>query len=296
MFTKTSSFQTTQAGKLYLVPTPIGNLSDMTPRAIETLQKVDLIAAEDTRNTARLLAHFEVSTPQISFHEHNTQMRIPKLLEKLQAGHSIAQVSDAGMPSISDPGKELVAACVQAQIPVIPLPGPNAALTALIASGLAPQPFLFYGFLPPKPKDQVKQLEELNYQKCTMIFYEAPHRIGRTLASMVQVFGAERQVVLCRELTKKYEEFLRGSLGEVQEWAQNETIRGEFVVLVEGNANPPQIQDSGLDLTLPYANQVEAVIATGISSKEAIKEVAKLNQVKKQVVYRAYHHLDEEED
>lgn len=295
MFTKTSSFQTTQAGKLYLVPTPIGNLSDMTPRAVETLQKVDLIAAEDTRNTARLLAHFEVSTPQISFHEHNTQTRIPKLLEKLQAGHSIAQVSDAGMPSISDPGKELVAACVQAQIPVIPLPGPNAALTALIASGLAPQPFLFYGFLPPKPKDQVKQLEELNYQKCTMIFYEAPHRIGRTLASMSQVFGVERQVVLCRELTKKYEEFLRGSLGEVREWAQNETIRGEFVVLVAGNANPPQVQGPGIDLTLPYVEQVEAVIATGTSSKEAIKEVAKLNRVKKQVVYRAYHHLEEED-
>lgn len=164
------SFDQHDSGTLFLVPTPIGNLDDMTVRAVKTLQTVDLIAAEDTRNTQKLLNHFEIETKQISFHEHNTQQRIPELIAKLQSGLSIAQVSDAGMPSISDPGKELVAAAIAANLPVVPLPGANAATTALIASGLAPQPFMFYGFLPRKASVQKAELTKLAQQEQTVIF------------------------------------------------------------------------------------------------------------------------------
>ncbi len=197
------SFAQHDTGTLFLVPTPIGNLDDMTVRAIDTLRSVDLIAAEDTRHTGQLLSHFDIETRQISFHEHNTQQRIPELLEKLRAGTNIAQVSDAGMPSISDPGTELVAAATQAGIPVVPLPGPNAGLTALIASGLAPQPFTFYGFLPRKVTEQAATLTNWVHHPTTLIFYEAPHRLGKTLTTMAQVFGDERQAVVARELTKK---------------------------------------------------------------------------------------------
>lgn len=170
-------------GTLYLVPTPIGNLQDMTYRAVATLKTVDLIAAEDTRNTQKLLNHFEITTKQISFHEHNTQERIPQLIEKLQTGVNLAQVSDAGMPSISDPGKELVAACIAANIPVVPLPGANAGLTALIASGLVPQPFYFYGFLPRKKNEQKADLAKLARRHETVVLYESPFRVAKTLTS-----------------------------------------------------------------------------------------------------------------
>ena len=195
MIRQTSSFQESSTGKLYLVPTPIGNLNDMTPRAVEVLQAADLIAAEDTRNTQRLLNHFEITTPQISFHEYNTRERVPQLVAKLQAGENIAQVSDAGMPSISDPGRELVAACTQQGIPVIPLPGPNAALTALIASGIAPQPFLFYGFLPRKKGALAAAIAQLANERPTLIFYEAPHRLAKTLTALADGCRALRMPV-----------------------------------------------------------------------------------------------------
>lgn len=190
-------------GTLYLVPTPIGNLGDMTYRAVEVLKNADLIASEDTRNTQKLLNHFEIETKQMSFHEHNTNQRIPELIAKLKQGITIAQVSDAGMPSISDPGHELVVACISQSIRVVPLPGANAGLTALIASGISPQPFYFYGFLPRKPKDQREELDNLkNYQE-TLIFYEAPHRLKKTLKALLAHFGEKRHAALCRELTKK---------------------------------------------------------------------------------------------
>ena len=220
-----SSFNKQQVGHLYLVPTPIGNLDDMTFRAIKTLRSVDLIAAEDTRHTQQLLNHFEIDTRQISFHEHNTEQRIPELLAKLQDGLDIAQCSDAGMPSISDPGRELVAAAVQVGIPVVPLPGANAGLTALIASGLVPQPFYFYGFLERKHQQQVAALQELQNRTETMIFYEAPHRLKKTLATMAEVFGDDRPAVLARELTKRYEEFSRGNLGELRDWFTDHQTR-----------------------------------------------------------------------
>ncbi len=226
------SFDQHDSGTLFLVPTPIGNLDDMTVRAVKTLQTVDLIAAEDTRNTQKLLNHFEIETKQISFHEHNTQQRIPELIAKLQSGLSIAQVSDAGMPSISDPGKELVAAAIAANLPVVPLPGANAATTALIASGLAPQPFMFYGFLPRKASVQKAELTKLAQQEQTVIFYESPYRVAKTLTAIQAIFG-DRQAVLARELTKLHEEFIRGSLSELIDWAF-ESARGEFVIMVQG--------------------------------------------------------------
>ncbi|WP_461214388.1 16S rRNA (cytidine(1402)-2'-O)-methyltransferase [Lacticaseibacillus sp. GG6-2] len=282
------SFETHDTGTLYLVPTPIGNLDDMTVRAVETLRQVDLIAAEDTRNTQKLLNHFEITTKQISFHEHNTQQRIPELVAKLVAGQSIAQVSDAGMPSISDPGKELVAAAVQANLPVVPLPGANAATTALIASGLAPQPFMFYGFLPRKPSLQRAALKQLATQEQTVIFYESPYRLAKTLTTIGQIFG-DRQAVLARELTKLHEEFIRGSLSELATWAA-ESARGEFVVMVAG-AEPvaPMASD------VPLAEQVQTRIDAGEKPNVAIREVAKANGLRRQAVYNVYHGLEGEE-
>lgn len=288
------SFHAADSGHLYLVPTPIGNLDDMTFRAVKTLKAVDLIAAEDTRNTQKLLNHFEIETKQISFHEHNTQERIPQLVAKLQQGLQIAQVSDAGMPSISDPGHELVNACIAAHIPVVPLPGANAGLTALIASGLVPQPFYFYGFLDRKPKDQRAEIDELAQRPETLIFYEAPHRLKKTLKNLADGMGADRPAVLCRELTKRYEEFLRGSLSGLAEWAATDTVRGEFVVLVGGNPHPTTTATTAVDLSEPIETQVDRLIAAGDKPNAAIKEVANLRGLKKQDVYRTYHHLDEE--
>lgn len=286
-----SSFQgESSSGTLFLVPTPIGNLGDMSPRAIETLREVDLIAAEDTRNTQKLLNHFEIETHQISFHEYNTKERIPQLIDKLEQGLSLAQVSDAGMPSISDPGSELVEACVAKGIRVVPIPGPNAALTALIASGLVPQPFLFYGFLSRKNTERAEQLAQLTPQTVTLIFYEAPHRLLKTLKSLVTAFGEDRKIVLCRELTKRYEEFLRGTLAEAVEWADSSEVRGEFVLIVEGNQAPPEEEAK---VVLPLDQQVEMLIKSeNLKTNDAIKKVAKQNKLKKQVVYNEYHHLN----
>ena len=283
------SFTENETGRLYLVPTPIGNLDDMTFRAVKTLADVDLIASEDTRHTQMLLNHFQIDTRQISFHEHNTEQRIPQLLALLKQGQSIAQCSDAGMPSISDPGKELVAAAVKEGLQVVALPGANAGLTALIASGLAPQPFYFYGFLSRKHQQQIAELTPLNRHEETMIFYEAPHRLAKTLASMVEVFGESRQAVLARELTKRYEEFCRGSLKELGQWAAENQMRGEFVVLVAGNDNPDQPVEASAELSLK--EQIDQEIQHGLSTNAAIKLVAKRNQIKRQDLYKQYHEL-----
>jgi len=283
------SYENHLSGTLYLVPTPIGNLEDMTFRAVRTLQEVDLIAAEDTRNTRKLLTHFEIDTSQISFHEHNTQERIPHLVGKLLAGQSIAQVSDAGMPSISDPGHELVRACIDANIPVVPLPGANAGVTALIASGLAPQPFYFFGFLERKKKEQAEQLESLKNREETMIFYESPFRLKDLLKNIALVLGSDRQVVICRELTKRFEEFIRGSADELVDWAEETEIRGEICLMIAGNDNPEiPIVDNFDELTLKELVEL-LMVEQGLSSKDAIKETAKIRSLKKQEVYQAYH-------
>ncbi|EMF0231033.1 16S rRNA (cytidine(1402)-2'-O)-methyltransferase [Enterococcus hirae] len=277
-----------ETGSLYLVPTPIGNLEDMTYRSVRILQEVDLIASEDTRNTQKLLNHFEIQTPQKSLHEHNYKERIPQLIAELMSGRSIAQVSDAGMPSISDPGHELVLACIQAGIPVVAIPGPTAGMTALIASGLLPQPFLFYGFLGRKKKEHQTTLETLKEYTATLIFYESPYRISATLTNMLTVFG-NRQVVLCRELTKIHEEYLRGSIEELLDYIEEHPVKGECCLLVEGNtgSEEPQTQIEG-----SLKEQVEQLIALGEKTNAAIKAVAVKNGLKKQEVYRQFHDLD----
>ncbi|MBA3926980.1 16S rRNA (cytidine(1402)-2'-O)-methyltransferase [Listeria rustica] len=279
-------------GTLYLVPTPIGNLEDMTMRAIRILQEVDLIAAEDTRNTIKLLNHFDIHTKMVSYHEHNKTTRQDELIEKLEVGTTIAVVSDAGMPSISDPGYELVGAAIEAGITVVPLPGANAALTALIASGLAPQPFFFYGFLPRSNKDREEALNQLNRREETWIVYESPHRLKEVLKAMSKILGSTRKIVLCRELTKKYEEFLRGTVEEALEWAKETEIRGEFCVIVEGNEDAPSEDEEVWWETMPIKEHVEKVMEEeSVSSKEAIKQVMKTRQLPKREVYQAYHEL-----
>ncbi|GAB6092624.1 16S rRNA (cytidine(1402)-2'-O)-methyltransferase [Furfurilactobacillus curtus] len=292
--TSQQSFSIHSVGTLYLVPTPIGNLQDMTFRAVETLKQVDLIAAEDTRNTQKLLNNFEINTKQISFHEHNTNERIPELLDWLSQGQDIAQVSDAGMPSISDPGEKLVAAAIDSGIPVVPLPGANAGLTALIASGLAPQPFYFYGFLNRKTTTQADELAELAQHSETIILYEAPHRLKKTLLAIQAAVGDERPVVLCRELTKRYEEFVRGTVSEVLVWLAEHQPRGEFVILLGGNPQPITNEVSDPLLGLSITDHVDMLIGQGLKPNEAIKQVAKARELKKQAVYAVYHHLNED--
>ena len=284
------SYESSEVGKLYLVPTPIGNLEDMTFRAVNILKEVDLIAAEDTRNTQKLLNHFEISTSQTSFHEHNWKEKVPQLVAQMEGGISIAQVSDAGMPSISDPGFELTRAAIDAGIAVIPLPGASAGMTALVASGLQPQPFYFYGFLPRKKNDQLSALEELNKHEETVILYESPYRLKMTLKNIEKVMSGDRQIVLARELTKRFEEFLRGSVEEMLEWAEQNEIRGEFCVLLEGNMNPPQEESTEFWDNLSLKEHVEQLLDEGdFTSKQAIKEVAIIRNISKRDVYAAYH-------
>jgi 16S rRNA (cytidine1402-2'-O)-methyltransferase len=280
-------------GALYLVPTPIGNLEDMTFRAIQVLQDVDLIAAEDTRNTIKLLNHFEIHTKMVSYHQHSDLKRQSEITNQIADGMKIALVSDAGMPSISDPGHELVLACLKEELPVIPLPGANAALTALIASGLTPQPFYFYGFLPRQNKERREALTELKNRRETWILYESPHRLKETLKALAKNIGDSRKITLCRELTKRYEEFLRGTIAEALSWAENENIRGEFCLIVEGNENP-LTEKSAWWTDFTIKEHVEKVMEQDeATSKEAIKKVMQDRGLPKREVYQAYHELKE---
>jgi 16S rRNA (cytidine1402-2'-O)-methyltransferase len=236
------------------------------------------------------LNHFDISTPKISFHEHNKASRIPELLTQLRQGACIAQVSDAGTPSISDPGYELVTATIAENMKVIPLPGANAALTALIGSGLPTDTFFFKGFLSHKKNDKKQELEVLRTKEETLIFYESPHELKKTIKEMAAVLGAERRVVLARELTKQYEEWLRGTLEETVVWTEKNKIRGEFCIIVEGNRAQSEAE-SFLD-TISLSNYVKLLMAEeGLSSKEAIKRVSELREIPKREVYAAYHEL-----
>jgi 16S rRNA (cytidine1402-2'-O)-methyltransferase len=283
------SYQESNKGSLYLVPTPIGNLEDMTFRAIRMMKEANFIAAEDTRNTKKLCNYFEIDTPIISYHEHNKEESGAKLLEKMASGEVIALVSDAGMPSISDPGYELVVSAIEKEIPVIPLPGANAALTALIASGLAPQPFYFYGFLNRNKKEKRAELKLLGKLKDTFILYESPHRLKETLKELHTALG-NRQIVICRELTKKFEEFVRGTLEEVMEWSNDGEVRGEFCLLIEGAKETVSEEELYWWQELSLREHVEHYIEEDeLPSKEAIKKVAKERGVAKREVYQAYH-------
>ena len=275
-------------GILYLIPTPIGNLEDMSFRAIRLLKEADLIAAEDTRNTKKLCNYFEIGTPVVSYHEHNKETSGDKLIQKVKEGLKIALVSDAGMPAISDPGYELVLAATREKVTVVPLPGANAALTSLIASGLPCQPFYFFGFLNRNKKEKRTELEEIKWQSATLIFYESPHRLKETLAIMLDVLG-NRKIAICRELTKKYEEFIRGTIEEVIAWTNQDEIRGEFCLIVEGTDQEQEETPSWWH-TLTLEEHVNHYISEkNIPSKEAIKLTAKDRDMNKRDVYQAYH-------
>jgi 16S rRNA (cytidine1402-2'-O)-methyltransferase len=277
-------------GILYLVPTPIGNLEDMSFRAVRILKEADLIAAEDTRNTKRLCNYFEIQTPVVSYHEHNKESSGEKLIHKIKEGMKIALVSDAGMPAISDPGYELVLAAINEKVTVVPLPGANAALPALIASGLICQPFYFYGFLNRSKKEKKTELESLKKQTGTLVFYESPHRLKETLMSMYDVLG-NRKIAICRELTKKFEEFIRGTLEEIIEWANQDEIRGEFCLIVEGaDENKLKQEEMNWWETLSIEEHGNHYISVKqIPSKEAIKQTAMDRGISKREVYQVYH-------
>ncbi len=261
-------------GILYLVATPIGNLEEMTPRAIRVLQEVDVIAAEDTRNTLKLLNHFNIKNKLVSHHDHNTENSVKGLIALLTEGKNIALVSDAGYPAISDPGYELCQAAIAEGFAVVPVSGANAALDALIVSGLPVQPFLFYGFIS-KPKD----LEKLKDREETMIFYEAPHRVKKTLKNMYECFG-DREAAICRELTKLHEEIIRGRLEELTELEDD--FRGEIVLVVGGAKAPKNDVD---DETI--IRMIEE-LSDDLSLKEASQKVAADLGLKKNEVYQRY--------
>ena len=273
------------AGKLYLVATPIGNLEDITLRALKVLKEVDLIAAEDTRHTLGLLNHFEISKPLISYYKETEKIKSPILIEKLFNGTNIALVSDAGTPGISDPGEEIVKEAIKAQIEVVPIPGACAFVNALIASGMNTKEFSFVGFLSSNKKEKKDKLEELKYETKTLIFYEAPHKLKNTLEMMLEVFR-DRNIVLARELTKLHEEFIRGKISTVLE--QIVDIKGEFVILVEGNSISKQ-QKQILDLnSLSLEEHYKYYEKDGLDKKDIIKKIAKDRNVSKKEIYQYF--------
>ncbi|OAS85739.1 MULTISPECIES: 16S rRNA (cytidine(1402)-2'-O)-methyltransferase [Metabacillus] len=278
-----------EIGDLYLVPTPIGNLEDMTFRAIKILKEVDLIAAEDTRQSRKLCNYFEIETSIFSYHEHNKETSGNRVLELLQQKKNIALISDAGMPTISDPGSELVKQVLALGGSVIPLPGANAALTALIASGISPQPFYFFGFLDRQKKEKKNQLESLRGRVETIILYESPHRLKETLQLMKEYLG-NRSICLSRELTKKFEEFIRGNIDEIIKWSEENEIRGEFCIIVEGtDEDEISTAENTWWSELTIMDHVEHYIQQDVPSKEAIKRVSIERGIQKREVYQAYH-------
>lgn len=275
-------------GKLYLVPTPIGNMQDMTYRAVEMLKNADFVCAEDTRNTGLLLKHFDISAKQISFHEHNAYEKIPELIALMKEGKILAQVSDAGMPSISDPGHDLVKAAIAEEIPVVAIPGASAGITALIASGLAPQPHIFYGFLPRKAKQQKEFFEAKKQYPETQIFYESPYRVADTLDNMLAVYG-DRKIVLVRELTKLYEEYQRGYISEILEYIAQNPLKGECLIVVSGQDETVTSEEMPEDVN--PAELVARLVEAGDKPNQAIKKIAKTYGLNRQEVYNAYHQL-----
>jgi 16S rRNA (cytidine1402-2'-O)-methyltransferase len=284
------SSQHEQGSCLYLVATPIGNLEDITARALRILKEVDIIAAEDTRNTKKLCNYFDIQTPLLSYHEHNLEYGGEKILALLHEGKSVALVSDAGLPCISDPGADIVVKAIEENFAVVPIPGANAALTALIVSGIMPQPFYFFGFLNRNKKERRKQLETISKREETIIFYEAPHRLKDTLKDLNLVLG-DRKIVLARELTKKFEEFLRGTISEALVWAEESEIRGEFCIIIEGNQNgQAEEEEDAYWSSFTVVEHIDYLInEKEMNSKDAIKEVAKVRGLAKRDVYQQYH-------
>ena len=266
---------------LYLVSTPIGNLEDITLRALRVLKSVALIACEDTRHTRRLLDHFGISKPTISYHEHNEQARADELVQRLAAGESIAIVSDAGTPGISDPAYRIVLAAIERGIAVVPIPGAVALIAGLVASGLPTDSFLFAGFLPAKKMARRGKLEELKAERATLVFYEAPHRIRETLSDALELFG-DRQASLARELTKLHEQFLRGTLSELVAHFDEHQPRGEMTLVIAGNADDNLLSiESG-----SVSEQIERLMLDGLSRSDAIKQAAKSRGLTRREAYQ----------
>jgi 16S rRNA (cytidine1402-2'-O)-methyltransferase len=267
----------TQYGNLYLCPTPIGNLEDITLRVLKILREVDLIAAEDTRVTIKLLNHFKIKTPLISYHEHNKKSQGPKLISLLKEGKNIAIVTDAGTPGISDPGEDLVRDAIRAGIKVIPLPGAAAAICALVVSGFSTKRFVFEGFLPKRAQDKAQRLSELVFEQRTLVFYEAPHRIIKTLKALKDTLG-NRRVTIAREMTKVHEEFIRGTLEDIIQRFNEVSPKGEMVIVVEGAKQAaaitePKLSQEDLKTKLQYI--MEQNMAKGLSKNQSLKNAAK---------------------
>jgi 16S rRNA (cytidine1402-2'-O)-methyltransferase len=267
-------------GVLYIVATPIGNLEDITLRAIRTLKEVDLIAAEDTRHTRNLLNKYEIETPLTSYHDHNKEEKAPVLVAQLLEGKNMALVSDAGTPGISDPGYFLINLAIDQKIPIVPIPGATAAIAALSVSGMPTDSFVFEGFLPPKQGARLKRLEELAKEERTIIFYEAPHKIIKAIEEMLQVFG-DRRAVITRELTKIHEETIRGTLSEILFHLQKGSLKGEFTIILRGYTAEPYKQD--ID-TAEYLKNL--MLHRGLSKKEAITTAAEELGLPKKEVYK----------
>ena len=271
------------SGTLYLVPTPIGNLSDISPRARDTLAQADFIAAEDTRVSLKLLNHLEIRKPLVSYYEHNKEVSGPKIADRIAAGENCALVTDAGSPAISDPGEDLVRLCADRGIPVTAIPGPCAVVTALSISGLPTGRFTFEGFLSVSKKARRTHLDSLREEQRTMIFYEAPHKLRDTLADLTEAFGADRRISLCRELTTLHEEVLRMTLGEARAYYEEQDPRGEYVLVVEGAA-PRKEEKISLEEALQLvAEQMEQ----GLSRKDAVKQVSARTGLPKNELYNA---------
>jgi 16S rRNA (cytidine1402-2'-O)-methyltransferase len=269
-------------GTLYIVGTPIGNLADMTFRAIDTLKQVTLIAAEDTRHTGKLLHHFQIETPQTSYHAHNWRKRLPELLAQLQHGQDIALVSDAGMPGISDPGFELVEACAEAGISVVAIPGATAAITALCISGLPPQPFVFEGFLPTKGRDRRDHIARLADEPRTLVLYEAPHRLLTTLKDLQGPFEETRRLAVTRELTKQFEEVWRGTLAEAIAHFTTTAPKGEFTLVIAGK--PPS--ETPPLTTAELQHQLTVLLTQGLSRSQASRQLAQTTSYSKREIYQ----------
>lgn len=274
------------SGILYLCATPIGNLGDMTPRVRETLEQVDLIAAEDTRNSIKLLNHFGIRTPMTSYHEYNKVDKAKTLIAKLHQGQNIALITDAGTPAISDPGEVLVAMCMEEGIRVTSLPGPAACITALTLSGLPTRRFCFEGFLPSEKKERNLILEELSQESRTIIMYEAPHHLKKTLKELLDVIG-DRRITLCRELTKRFEEIMPMSLTEAVSYYEQEDPRGEYVLVLEGKSLNDKKKEKQIDWqTVSIEEHMTMYEQNGMERKEAMKAVAKDRGISKREVYK----------
>ncbi|MEW8973839.1 MAG: 16S rRNA (cytidine(1402)-2'-O)-methyltransferase [Tissierellaceae bacterium] len=268
-----------ERGKLYICPTPIGNLEDITLRTLKVFEDVDLIAAEDTRHTVKLLNHYEIKKPLTSYHEHNVKEKGIELIDRLNRGEDIALVSDAGMPGISDPGEDLIALAIEEDIDVIVLPGATASITAIVASGLPTRRFVFEGFLSSKKKDRVGDIERLKNEERTIIIYESPHRLLDTLNDIMDIMG-NRRIAIIRELTKLYEEIFRGNVEEAIDKFSASKIRGEFVLVLQGNT---ECKDS---VDIDIQRELSGYIEEGFSKKESIKIVSEMYNLPKNQVYR----------